>query len=111
MKCPSCSFEFPLTWERYLRAPFGKHTCPSCKKKAKLLYTRKYILCSLVPLGAFSFGLTLFFFYLFGGQSYTGLLIAGGLACIVAFVVWLPVDRYCDENMRSLRQIDSNDTA
>jgi hypothetical protein len=30
MKCPQCASEFPLTWERYFKAPLGKFACPSC---------------------------------------------------------------------------------
>jgi len=99
MKCPYCSFEFPLTWERYLKEPF-KHTCPSCKKKAKLLLTRKYILCSLLPVCVLAGGLTFLSIYLSGGHVYLGLLLVMNLALITA---WLPVDRYCDENMRSFK--------
>src|SRR5436190_13277128 len=43
MTCPHCNHSFPLTCPRYLRAPFGKHKCPSCSAISKLRLTGRYV--------------------------------------------------------------------
>ncbi len=42
--CPRCNSEFELTWRKYLKAPFGRHTCGSCGGRFKLKHTLKYYL-------------------------------------------------------------------
>ena len=106
MKCPYCTVEFPLTWKRYAKAPFGKHTCPSCKKQSRLRYTTKYVLCAMLPIALFAGCLTFLFLHYSGGKDYTVLLAIG-----IALAVGLPLDRYCDDKFKNLKQIEGSDTA
>ncbi len=106
MKCPYCMTEFALTWQRYFKAPFGKHICPSCKKKSKLRHIKKYILYSLLPLSIL-FGCLLFlFFHLSGDLVYTVFLAIG-----ISLAIGLPFDRYLDNKLGHLTQIKDSDNA
>lgn len=35
MRCPQCNNDFALTWMRYIKAPFGRFVCPSCRTPLK----------------------------------------------------------------------------
>lgn len=100
MKCPNCNNEFPLTWKRYLSGPTGTHTCPTCRRKSRLSFTRKYVLCSVVPTGLIAVGFAVFFWFMTKGH-WTSFFYAVG-----ASLVALPLDKYCDEAFRPLEPID-----
>ena len=96
--------EFPLTWKRYLKAPFGKHICPSCKKKSKLRHTKKYILYSLLLLSMLFGCLVFLFFQLSYNRGYTVI-----LTICISLAIGLPVDRYLDNKLGHLTQIKDSD--
>jgi hypothetical protein len=106
MKCPYCNSEFPLTWRLYFNAPFGKHTCPSCKKQSKLRHKKKYILYSLIPVAILSGSLTFLFLHNSEGKIY-----AVFFAIFIAMAFVIPLDRYCDIKLGSLEKIEDNEVA
>ena len=90
MKCPRCSNAFPLTWERYFKAPFGRFPCPSCG--ARLVGRHTWFYWPLVVLGCCALALPLGYlagkhFGLFG--CITGLVLGGLLSGI-------PIDRFLE---------------
>jgi uncharacterized membrane protein len=99
MKCPHCSEEFVITWKRYFKAPFGKHTCPSCRKKSKLIYTKKYIFYSLLPTALLAAILSILFNDLSRVNGYYHL-FAIGIILIIAF----PWDKYADNHFGKLKK-------
>jgi hypothetical protein len=98
MKCPYCNNEFPLTWKRYLLEPFGTHTCPTCVRKSKLTWTLRYAFL-LSGAGLLAGGLALVFSYFRINR-----IIAIPLAIGIAFIAYLPVDRFGDAHLRLLKK-------
>lgn len=112
MKCPYCDNEFPLTWTRYFRGPFGKHICPNCQKKGTMSMSIKYYLC----LGVF------WVTYYFLAISLVKILFKDGIelirnpfgfGCVIALgcLLVLPFDRKFMKDYRNLEkyQDDSDD--
>ena len=93
MKCPYCSHEFPLTWPRYVRAPFGRHVCPCCQKKSKLKFTRRYI-ASLLQLFVFQILLTTVLLAIYLAIYGATVIVFAG--AVIAVVIWMPIDKYTD---------------
>jgi hypothetical protein len=96
MKCPGCSADFPLTWRRYLTAPFGKFPCPCCK--AGLAGRHHWWYWPLLVLGCCIFGVP--FAYVagthFGWQSGIAAWIVGGL------ISGIPFDKYLESRFAIL---------
>ena len=101
MKCPHCGHEFPMTWNRYLRAPFGRHTCPCCYKKSKFGRSKRYLMRFQVPFGAATALITLLLTVLLSGS-----LLAVPIAVCVSLIVALPVDRYVEDRLRELHPLE-----
>ncbi len=64
------------------------------------------MLYSLLPIGLFTLIMALLFLNLSGGKLYTVFLAMG-----IAFIVGLPLDRYCDNKFKNLKQIGGSDAA
>ena len=114
MICPYCAHTFPLTWHRYWKALFGKHTCPSCGRKSRLSaglgYWLWYVpLVTLLPVAGVLVGA---FLYAFSSPGHTEEQILSYFeswlwvaALIVPSALILPIDRMIDERVRKLRPI------
>lgn len=102
MKCPYCTHEFPLTWARYFRAVFGRHSCPSCNKVSKLAMTRQYVATLVVNVVPLQLVVTVGLLYLYKGWWGA---IAIGAAIGLAYGILL--DRYVDEH-RELIAMEPN---
>ena len=85
MKCPYCTAEFPLTWQRYFTARTGRHTCPDCGRISKIPLSASYLglvilaICVLGVPFAFAFQYWLGGYWMIAGWvvggSVSGLLI------------------------------------
>ena len=116
MKCPHCHEVFPLTWSRYWRAPFGKHTCPRCAKKSKLhsslVYWLLYWPLLLIAPAVSVFGIGVVYALMAGpGQSDARIAayFDGWMwvpAMLLPFVLFPPIDRFIDERFRKLRPLE-----
>ncbi|MDO8847928.1 MAG: hypothetical protein Q7W51_06045 [Coriobacteriia bacterium] len=42
MRCPACETEFDLTARMYVKAPFGRFSCPSCGARVVLRHRWTY---------------------------------------------------------------------
>ncbi|MCK5883288.1 MAG: hypothetical protein KAG61_06335 [Bacteriovoracaceae bacterium] len=96
MKCPYCEHEFKLTWKRYLKAPFGKHTCPNCNKKSKLNYTSKYFAAIVV------FFLPFLIAIIFLHSS----LVLTSVVKIIFLLLVFPMDRWAESKFKKLVPIE-----
>ncbi len=96
MKCPQCDNDFLLTWKRYIKAPLGRVSCPSCY--AKLVVTHRWFYWPLMILGCCILSIPLAIF----GARYG---VAGALTgwAIGAFVVGIPFDRFLEIRFSVLR--------
>lgn len=105
MNCPYCNQTFPLTWSRYLRAPFGKHVCPGCGKCSRLRLTACYLAAFL--------GATLRYYGI--ALAVTVIAFPGRLrqvdktyvaaALVIGCVVLIALDKYFDGRHRKLEKI------
>ena len=96
MKCPQCDNDFPLTWKRYIKAPFGRMSCPSCH--VKLVTTHRWCYWPLMILGCCILGIPLAIL----GANYG---VAGVLTgwFIGALGVGIPFDRFLERRFSVLR--------
>jgi hypothetical protein len=99
MTCPHCGAQFPLTWKRYVSAAFGKHTCPQCGTTSQLAWTFSYVAASLAAFVIVALGLLVALH--FGGRYIWAVLAVWGLAALL----WVPMDKWFDENLRKLRPL------
>jgi hypothetical protein len=104
MTCPHCSQNFPLTWSRYARSPFGKHTCPHCGKRSTFRVTAAYLFVLAVA-WLIVYGVAIGFradvFHAYDRPSllwFAAVFLAGCLAVV-------PLDRFYDERFRKLRKL------
>ena len=110
MTCPHCNHSFPLTWSRYFRAPLGKHTCPSCGRRAKFKLTATYLAVVLIAWLIFYGAAFLVIVVAFPGRWQRILKAPHAIAaCVIGCVVLLPLDRVYDERFRRLEKL-SDDT-
>jgi hypothetical protein len=101
VKCPYCSYEFPVTWGRYLRAGFGRYLCPSCGKESKLGKSKKYRLVVHLPLGIVCAIVTVVLWL-----STSGSWVTVPVAICVCLAIGIPVDRYVEEKLRQLQPLE-----
>jgi hypothetical protein len=103
MRCPQCDSDFPLTWKRYIKAPLGRISCPSCNEK--LVTTHRWFYWPLMVLGCCILGIPLAIL----GAKYG---IAGALTgwFIGAFGVGLPFDRFLESRF-SVPRMRQNETS
>ena len=111
MICPHCRHKFPLTWARYWREPFGRHTCPECRVRSTLSTGWKYWLLYLPalwlsPLLAIFIGLIAYAAIRPSGAEDGMAEFFAGPWIFVAFFLLLgvcfAVDRIVDERYRRL---------
>ena len=97
MKCPQCKGEFPLTWKRYIKAPFGRMICPLCH--TKIVIKHRWFYWPLMLFGCFVIGIPL---ALLGGWKYdlAGTLIGWFIGCI-AFGI--PFDKFLESKFSVLK--------
>src|SRR4030042_1160952 len=57
MRCPQCDNDSPLAWKRYIKAPLGRMSCPSCH--AKLVTTHRWFYWPLMISGCCILGIPL----------------------------------------------------
>jgi len=99
MKCPQCDNEFLFTWKRYINAPLGRVSCPSCQ--TKLVCVHRWFYWPLVTLACCILGIPLAIL----GMKYG---VAGALAgwFIGAFGFGIPSDRFLENrfSVLSMRQ-------
>jgi len=91
MKCPHCLHDFPLTWDRYLKSPLGRHICPSCRKVSKLALSRFPLLKSIAPVlivAAVSTKVVTSFF--------VNNIMAALFTILICLLMGIPWDKYCD---------------
>jgi hypothetical protein len=111
MNCPHCKAHITLTWRRYLKEPFGRHTCPECGRRSKLSTGWKYWLLYLPTLWLAPF--FIIFVALFVDavmfprqvESHIAALFAGPWLLITYLVLatgGVFIDRWADERMRRL---------
>ena len=120
MICPHCSCSFPLSWSRYRKSPWGKHSCPGCGRtsrlRASVLFYAIYVPVGIVfqllgvILGALAFA------YVVPGtidERVTAYFEEGWwFAVLVASVVlFFPVDRFLDERFRKLQPMKGEGNA
>lgn len=95
MKCPHCDNVIELTWKRYWRAPFGRHSCSSCGNRFRMKRSFRYygtligLVCifGLIPAGfALWLGAT-------GWQAFI-------TYCICSLLVGIPMDKKIDDTWR-----------
>jgi hypothetical protein len=91
--------QFPLTWRRYASAAFGKHACPQCGTVSRLEWSLGYIAASLGAFAIVALGLLLALS--FGGNHVFAFLAVWAIGALL----WLPLDKWLDEKLRSLRPI------
>ena len=96
MKCPQCDNEFLFTWKRYINAPLGRMSCPSCH--AKLVCTHRWFYWPLLILGCCVLGIPLAIW----GAKYG---VAGAMTgwLIGASCVGVPFDRFLEIRFSVLR--------
>ncbi len=104
MTCPHCSQTFPLTWSRYARSLFGRHTCPHCGKRSTFRATATYLafvaVAWLIVYGV-AIGFRAAVFHAYERPSllwFAAVFLVGNLAV-------LPFDRFYDERFRKLRKL------
>jgi hypothetical protein len=100
MKCPSCNQDFKWTWRRYIKAPFGKFSCPNCHTrligKHCWFYWPLLILLSLICL------LTVVQFIL-SALFYYGLIFSI-IGCIIgSLLIILPFDKFLESKFCILK--------
>jgi hypothetical protein len=96
MKCPQCDNDFLLTWSRYIKAPLGRVSCPSCH--AKLVCTHRWFYWPLMILGCCILGIPL---AILGANYGVAGLLTGWF--IGAFCVGIPFDRFLEIRFSVLR--------
>ena len=101
MRCPYCDHEFPMTWGRYLKAPLGRHICPSCSKKSQFNQTKRYLMWFQIPLGFLAAILTIVFLFIL-----PTIWLAATLAFCVSWIVGMSIDRYVEVKLRQLRRLE-----
>jgi hypothetical protein len=104
MKCPYCSGDFLLTWERYGKAPFGRLMCPLCH--TRLAGKHHWFYWPLMLLGCCTAGIPL---------AYLGIAkygFTGGLAgwIIGAMLSGIPFDKYL-ENKFSVLEVSNRESS
>ena len=98
-RCPHCLERFEITWARYWGSPFGRHTCPVCEGRFRIV----------MPLSQYAVGGLLAFFTiaLLIVTMFTASISLRVFACtaVVAFALWLATlvafvrsDRRRDQN-------------
>lgn len=119
MLCPYCAEEFPLTWARYWAAPFGKHTCPNCRRASKFRMTAPYLIVTIVAWlfwygfsAAVGAAVALVVALRFSPdpatvERFAPFLFMGwlGATMLLGMVVITPFDRYYDEHYRTLEKL------
>src|SRR5215831_13757438 len=106
MTCPHCSQDFPLTWSRYARSLFGKHTCPHCGERSTFRATLPYIALLLLAWGmifAVATAIRLAAFPTYAHERPSLLWFAAVIA--LGNLVLLPFDRFYDARFRKLRKL------
>lgn len=100
MKCPRCQHDFRLNLQGYLRSPLGRHSCPACGIRFKLLLSFSYIAVLFLAwlIGA---GVPAVLVYHFSGSILFGALTY--LVCGVLFV--LPLDLWMDNRWRQPKEM------
>lgn len=100
MKCPECEESFPFTWARYMRAPLGRTSCPSCGARLVLKHRWFYwpamvlggaLLCA--PLAVLGYRLT-------GSMVVT--MLAAGIGWLLSGV---PADYYLEARFSLLKPV------
>ncbi len=95
MTCPHCSQTFPLTWSRYARSLFGRHTCPHCGKRSTFRATATYLAFVAVA-----------WLIVYGVHAYERpSLLWFAAVFLVGNLAVLPFDRFYDERFRKLRKL------
>jgi hypothetical protein len=104
MTCPHCSQSFPLTWSRYARSPFGRHTCPRCGRRSTFRATATYLAFVAVTwliVYGIAIGFRAAIFHSYERPSllwFAAVFLVGSLAV-------LPLDRLYDERFRKLKKL------
>ena len=103
VQCPSCHHANELTWPRYARAPFGRHTCEKCGQRFKLKATVAYFLTLLVVSGlcgvvAYVVGIDV----AFASGELTGDIVSMLVFVFLMVAVVLPMDRWHDARKRTV---------
>ena len=98
MKCPQCDSDFPLTWKRYFKTPFGRFDCPSCS--TKLQGTHQWFYCPLLFLSCCILGVPLAIL----GSTYGFAGILSGWI-IGAFSIGIPFDRFFESKFTLLKSL------
>jgi Zn finger protein HypA/HybF involved in hydrogenase expression len=102
MKCPCCEQSFPLTWERYIEAPSGRHLCPNCGKNARVKFSLLYSAILLVVGGICAAPGAIILHQWFGGYWPI-------LGVIPSILVMFPMDKMFDNRFRKLKAIEPLD--
>ena len=103
MICPYCNGDAPLTWWRYFRATFGKYNCPQCHRVSRFGVTKTYV---AVYLGIWiSLFLVVSALIMLTTDDRIDLAV---MAMIYLGLLFLPVDKLCDEVFLDLRPISKN---
>jgi hypothetical protein len=106
MTCPHCSQNFPLTWSRYARSLFGRHTCPYCGKRSTFRGTFPYIALLFLAWGMFFAVAIAIRSAAFPGHARERPSLLW-FAAVIALgnLVILPLDRFYDARFRKLRKL------
>ena len=106
MKCPQCSAEFRLTWPIYIKAPFGKFTCPSCG--TALAAAHHWWYWPLITLGCYALPIPAGILVANHSGFAAGVVVAG----IGVAAVGLPFDKFLESRFAILhvRRTDSTET-
>ena len=95
MKCPGCNHEFKLTVREYLREPGGRHNCPACGMRFKILWTLSYIVILVLAVLFLAVGPgTIVFYYTRNWFLY------GATVVVCATIFVLPIDIWLDDKWR-----------
>jgi hypothetical protein len=99
MTCPYCNHTFPLTWARYYKEKWGRHTCPRCSKTGRLKFRPlASIIEIIVGLACALPGGLALQYWLGGLWPLLGLI---PMLCVI-----LPLDRRIDEKHREFVAIE-----
>jgi hypothetical protein len=92
MKCPKCNQDFEWTWQRYIKAPWGRFPCPHCHTRLIGKHRRLYWLLLILFAVIILIPINIIHNHVYG------------IVCwiILILLVGLPFDKYLDNRFIEL---------
>jgi hypothetical protein len=105
MTCPYCQYTFPLTWPRYFKATFGRHTCPACAKVSRQQFKFSHFLI-LLAIGLICTVPGVILIVLLT-SNFDFWAVLGAIPMIL---VVFPLDRLMDAKFKQLKKIEGQES-